>query len=354
MKTIARPDIGKEEIEAVKEVMESGIIAHGEIVKKFEETFASLIGTKYAIATTNGTQALINAIWGLGIKKEVIVPSFTFIATATSVLERNAVPVFADVERKSFNLTSEKISEKITKNTEAIIPVHLYGNPCEMDEIMELAEEKELYVIEDCAQAHAASYKGKRVGSIGHIGCFSFYPTKNMTTGEGGIITTDNEELAEKIRTYNNHGQKQRYLHEQEGYNYRMTNIQAAIGLAQLKKLEKATERRRENADLYNKMLKDFVEIPEEKENSIHVYHQYTIKSSQRDKIIEKLKAKNIGYGIYYPLGLHQQPYLKPYANGSLSITEELVKQVVSLPVHPLVEKQEIKEIAEEIQSVFS
>lgn len=247
---IAKPNIGEEEKNAVMEVLESGMLAQGLKVKEFEERFAKYIGTKYAVATSNGTTALHIALLSSGIKKgdEVITTPFSFIASATSILFCNAVPVFADIKTKTFNINPNKIEKAITKKTKAIMVVHLYGQSSEMDRIKEIANKKKLSLIEDACQAHGAENNGKRVGSIGDIGCFSFYPTKNMTTGEGGMITTNDHVIAEKVRLLRDHGQKERYEHVIVGYNYRMTNIAAAIGIEQLQKLEQFNKKRRENA----------------------------------------------------------------------------------------------------------
>ena len=347
---IARPWIGEEEKKAVLEVLDSGMLAMGKWVKRFEEDFANYIGVKHALTTTNGTQALILALEALGIKgKEVLVPSFTFISSATSIIRASGKPVFVDVNPKTFNIDVEDARKKVTDKTVAIMPVHLYGQPAEMGAVLELAEEKSLYVLEDACQAHGAEWKGKKTGSLGDIAAFSFYPTKNMTTGEGGMVTTDNDKLAEKISMLRNHGQKERYLHTELGWNYRMTNIAAAIGLVQLKKLNKANEIRRKNAKIYDEELSgiDGVETPYVDPRAKHVYHQYTIKVRDRNKLIHAFKENKIGFGIYYPRGIHQQPIIQKlgFGNVRLPITEKIVNEVMSLPIHPLVNEDNIVEI---------
>ncbi len=349
---IAKPWIGEEEKKEVEKVLDSGYLASGEWVKKFEREFADYIGVKYALATTNGTQALILALESIDVRnKEVLVPSFTFIASATSVIRAGGRPIFVDIDERTYTIDINDLKKKITNKTKAIIAVHLYGHPANMDEIMEIAEDKNIYVVEDAAQAHGAEWNGKKVGSIGHIAAFSFYPTKNMTTGEGGMITTNDEELAEKIVMLRNHGQKERYLHTELGWNFRMTNIAAAIGIVQLRKLENANRIRIENARYYNEQLQNFVITPYVDARAKHVYHQYTIRVKNREKLIAAFQKEDIGYGIYYPLGIHQQPVMKKMGyNVSLPITEKMCKEVISIPVHPLLSEEDKEKIVKTIQ----
>ncbi len=349
---IAKPWIGEEEKKEVEKVLDSGMLAYGEWVKKFEKEFAEYLGVKHALSTTNGTQALILALEALNIRgKEVLVPSFTFIASATSIIRAGGKPVFVDIDPRTYNIDPEDVRKKITENTIAIIPVHLYGQPANMDEIMEIADEHNLYVVEDAAQAHGAEWKGKKVGSIGHIAAFSFYPTKNMTTGEGGMVTTNDDELAHRVAMLRNHGQTERYMHEFLGWNFRMTNISAAIGLVQLKKLDRANEIRRDNARYYNETLESHVIIPYEDPRAKHVYHQYTIRVKNREKLIEKFKKEGIGYGIYYPRGIHKQPIMQKLGfTANLPITDEICKEVISIPVHPLVSEEDREKIVRVIR----
>jgi len=344
---IARPWIGEEEKREVEKVLESGMLASGEWVERFEKEFAKYIGVKYALTTTNGTHALILALEALGVQgKEIIVPSFTFISSVTSIIRAGGKPVFVDIDEKTYNIDPQDVRKKITENTIAIMPVHLYGQPANMDEITEIAEEKDLYVIEDAAQAHGAEWRGKKVGSMGNIAAFSFYPTKNMTTGEGGMITTNDDSLAEKVRMLRNHGQKERYLHVELGWNFRMTNIAAAIGLVQLQKLDRANEMRRENAKYYDEELAESVIIPYVDERAKHIYHQYTIRVKKREKLIESLKKEGIGYGIYYPVGNHEQPVIKKMGFvAKLPVTEKICKEVISIPVHPLITDEDREKI---------
>ncbi len=349
---IAKPDIGEVEKRAVMDVLESGMLASGKWVKEFERMFGEYIGVKHAIATTSGTQALILALNAIDVRgKDVLVPSFTFIASATSIIAAGGHPVFVDVKEDTFNIDPEDVRKKITDKTVAIMPVHLYGQSADMDGIMEIAEERDLFVIEDACQAHGARWKGKKVGGIGNIAAFSFYPTKNMTTGEGGMVTTDDEDIAEKVRMLINHGQTERYHHSELGWNYRMTNIAAAIGIQQLNKLERNNEIRRRNAEFYDEELSGFVEIPVVDEGAHHVYHQYTIKTKEREKLIEGLKKRDVGFGIYYPIAIHQQEIMKKLGyGGNLPVTEMLTSEVISIPVHPLIGEEGLDTVVNAIK----
>ncbi len=351
---IARPDIGEEEKRAVLGVMDSGMLAHGEWVKRFEGEFSNYIGTKYAVATTSGTQALILALEALDVRgKDVLVPSFTFIASATSVIRAGGRPVFVDVDEGTFNMDPDDLERKITENTGAIMPVHLYGQSADMDRIMEIADEHSIPVLEDACQAHGALWNGKKVGSMGTAAAFSFYPTKNMTTGEGGMITTNEPELAERIRMLHNHGQAERYRHTELGWNFRMTNIAAAIGIEQLKKLDSHNDVRRRNAALYDSLLPDEIK-PVVDGRAYHVYHQYTIRTNKRDALVEEFKKEGIGFGIYYPIAIHQQEIMKKLGyTAELPVTERLVDEVISIPVHPLVSEEDVRRVAEVINRVI-
>ena len=349
---IAKPSIGNEEIEEVVRVLKSGMLAQGKKVEEFEKQFSKYIGVKHAIAVSNGTSALHTALLSAGIKPgdEVIVPSFTFIATANSVLFCGAKPIFADIGEDDFNIDTDDLQRKITSKTKAIIPVHLYGQPADMKAIMEIAEDKKLKVIEDACQAHGAEFNGKKVGSFG-IGTFSFYPTKNMTTGEGGMITTNSDGIDEKSRLLRSHGMRIRYHHDIVGYNYRMSDINAAIGIWQLKKLDENNRKRIENAKLLTEGLKDLDGIitPKVIPHRKHVFHQYTIRVTDefgmsREELMKRLKEKGIGSLIYYPIPIHKQKvYLNMGFNVELPVTESIVKEVLSIPVHPNVTKEQIE-----------
>jgi perosamine synthetase len=346
---IAKPLIGEEEKTAVMNVLNSGMLASGPRTEEFEKKFAEYVGTKYAIATTSGTTALHLGLLALGVTRgdEVILPAFSFIATANIPLFCDAVPVFCDVDPKTFNIDPEKIEKLITKKTKAIMPVHLYGQAVDVQPIQEIAEKHGVHVVGDACQAHGAVYDGKMVGSFGDAECFSFYPTKNMTTGEGGMVTTNNDELAELMISLRNHGREKTkwgYEHGRLGYNYRMTDIGAAIGLEQLKKLPKNIEMRQKNAQYLDVHLNG-VEIPYVIPKAKHAYHQYTVKSKNRDALTQNLKKNEIGFGIYYPQPLHTYTHLKKYAHKDLKISEALGNEVVSLPVHPALTSQDLERI---------
>lgn len=346
---IAKPYLDEAEIEAVTDVLKSGIIAEGPKVAEFEQLFANYIEVEDAVAVNSGTAALHIALMAHGIRKgdEVITSPFSFVATANSVLYTGAKPVFTDIDSDTYNICTDYIQDKITKNTKAIIPVHLYGHAADMKAIMDIAEDHNLLVLEDACQAHGATYDGKKVGSFG-TGAFSFYPTKNMTTSEGGMVTTHDEKVGKIMRMLRAHGSKQRYLHEILGYNFRMTDISAAIGIVQMTRLENFTEKRRNNAKKLTSALKNVgnIKLPIEKSNCRHVYHQYTIRSPYRDSLCDELTSKEIGTGTYYPLCIHQQPLYKEMGyKDCFPNSEKASKEVVSIPVHPELTDQEVNTV---------
>ncbi len=344
---ISRPEIGSEEIEAVKSVLESGMLAQGAVVEEFEHRFASLVGVEHAIATNSGTSALHTALAAAGIKRgdEVITTAFSFFATASCILMQGARPVFVDIDPRTYNIDPGEVERAITERTKAIIPVHLYGQPCAMNELMEIAEEHQILVIEDAAQAHGAVYGNMKVGSIGDIGVFSFYSTKNIITGEGGMITTDDGEIADKARMIRNHGQSRRYIHECLGYNYRMTNIAAAIGLVQLNKLDRLNSQRIENARYYSAHLN--LDSPYIAPGVRHVFHQYTVRVKNRDRFLQHLDRHGVGYGVYYPMPLPDQPVFRSFGCDHYPEAQLASAEVVSLPVHPTLNTEEIKKVVE-------
>ncbi|MBR3213334.1 MAG: DegT/DnrJ/EryC1/StrS family aminotransferase [Methanosphaera sp.] len=352
MINIAKPIIGDEEIEAVTEVLKSGMLAQGPKVEEFQKAFAEYTESKYAVATSSGTTALHAALKAVDVQKgdEVITTPFTFAATSNSVLYSDATPVYCDIDPVTFNLDPSKIEEKITDKTKAILPVHLYGQPADMCPIMEIAEEHDLKVIEDAAQAHGSTYKGKKIGSIGDMGCFSFYPTKNMTTGEGGMVTTNDEELDEKAGMIRAHGESKRYEQSLLGYNYRMTDIAASIGLVQLDNIDKFNRIRNENAAYLNDALSDVegITTPEVAADRTHVFHQYTIRvSDKRDEFREYLTQNGIGTGVHYPIVLYKQPYYQKLGiTGNCPEAECAARQVISLPVHPSLTQDELDTVA--------
>lgn len=355
---IASPVIDEEEIKAVEEVLKSGILAQGPKVKEFEEKIAEYVGVKHAIATSSGTTALHTALLAIGIKREdeVITTPFTFVATANSILYCGAKPVFVDVDERTFNIDPTKFEEKITKRTKAVLPVHLYGQPADVKGLLKICKEHNLFLIEDAAQALGAEFESKKVGSFGNCGIFSFYPTKNITTGEGGMIVTNDEEIAERCRKIRNHGEYQRYFVDFLGYNYRMTEIAAAIGLAQFGKLEKFIKKRIRNAKFLTKHLRNIkeIEVPFVAKNVRHVFNQYTIKAEERDKLKEFLEKKGIQTSIYYPRPIHKQIlYQKIGYKDFLPIAESLSMKVLSLPIHPKLKKEELRFIVDSIKSFY-
>lgn len=352
---MAKPVMEQEEKDAVMRVMDSGMLAHGPEVVAFEKEFAEYCGVKFAASCSSGTSAIHLALAALGIGPgdEVITTSFSFIASATPILFQGATPVFVDIDPKTFNMDPEKLKEAITENTKAIIPVHLYGQCADMDRILEVAGD--IPVLEDCAQAHGSVYKGKKAGAMGKCGMFSFYPTKNMTTGEGGMVVSDDEEFIEKIRMLRNHGQVARYDHHSVGFNLRMTSIAAAIGREQLKKLDKKTFARRKNAEMLTAGLDeiDGITPPFIAEGNNPVFHQYTIKvENNRDKLSEGLNAKQIGNKVFYPTTISSSPALSDYA-ADCPMAEECASKVLSLPVHPLVSEDDVKEIISAIREIM-
>jgi len=359
---IAGPQIGKEEIKAVVKVMESGMLAQGPKVAEFEADFAKFIGTKYAVATSSGTTALEVALraHGIGVGDEVITTPFTFIASANAVLYTGARPVFVDIDPETFNIDPEAIEKAITKKTKAILPVHLYGSACDMTKIMAIAKKHKLVVIEDACQAHAAEWKNKKVGSFG-TGCYSLYPTKNMTVGEGGMITTNDKAAYELALLLRAHGSKVRYYHDILGYNCRMTDIEGAIGIEQLKKLPKFNAARAKNADFYNKELGKIkgIIVPVSPKNVTHVYHQYTIKITKdfpisRDEVLAKLTEAGIGTAVFYPLPLNRQKVYNDLGyKPNTPIADSVTAQVLSLPVHPGLKKADLEYVVKTFKEMI-
>lgn len=360
MLPISTPLIGKEEKNAVLEVLSSGILAQGPKVKEFEDRFAGYVGTEHAIATSSGTTALHTALLACGIGKgdEVATTPFSFVASSNSILYCGAKPVFADIDPRTFNIDPEKVKEKITPNTKALLVVHLYGQPCEMGALSEICEDHKLMLIEDACQAHGAKHEGKKVGSFGDCAAFSFYPTKNMTTGEGGMVTTNDEEVANKAKLIREHGSKVRYHHDILGYNYRMTDIAAAVGLEQLKKLDNMNEKRIKNAERLTNNIKG-VKPPYVMPEVRHVFHQYTVKVTEktgisRDDFSNSLNSRGIGTGIYYPIPIHKQSIYRQLGyDDSLPVSEKAAKEVLSLPVHQGSSEGDIEHILSAINEII-
>jgi perosamine synthetase len=346
---VAQPEIGDEELANVISALKSGwVSSKGPFIEEFEKNFANYIGTKYGVTASNGTAALHLALAALGIKKgdKVLVPSLDFISVANVVTYVGAEPVFVDSHPDYWCMDPSKI--KIDKQTKAIIAVHLYGHPCDMDKIMSIAKEYELHVIEDCAEAHGAEYKGRKTGTFGIINCFSFYGNKIITTGEGGMCLTNNEELAQRMQILRDHGMnpKKRYWHDVIGFNYRMTNLQAAIGVAQLKKIDALIDKKRRIATVYNKLLKDMpnVTLPPEMPWAKNVYWLYSVlvNATLRDKIIEYLEQQGIeSRPFFYPS--HLMPPHKAVL--SLPISEELSAKGLNLPSGTMLSENQITEV---------
>ena len=352
---IAEPSLGGEELNNVMEAVKSGwISSKGKFIEEFEQNFSNYCDRKYGVATSNGTVALHLASKALGISKddEVIVPDLTFVAVANAVTYCSAKPVFVDSHPDYWCIDPEKIEDNITKNTKAIIPVHLYGHPCDMDAILDIAKDHNLIIIEDAAEAHGAEYKGKKVGSFGDISCFSFYGNKIMTTGEGGMCLTNNEELAEKVRILRDHGMnpEKKYWHDVIGFNYRITNLQAAIGVAQLKKLDEFVEKKRKIAKWYSESLKEleerqFIKLHPEMSWAKCVYWMYSILIKDkfgisRADLMKKLEKNGIDTRpFFYPI--HMMP---PYmSEEKFPVAEELSRRGINLPSSVQLKEEEIE-----------
>ena len=353
----AKPIIGEEEVEAVSRVLRSGMVAQGPEVAAFEGEFSDeVVDGAFAVAVNSGTSALHLALLaaGVGPGDEVIVPSFTFAATANSVAITGATPVFVDIEPEFFCLDPSLVEAAITENTKGIMPVHLYGHPADMTSFEVLADKYGVALFEDAAQAHGASLDGRKVGTFGLGAAFSLYPTKNMTSGEGGMITTGSEEIARRARILRNQGMERQYANELVGLNNRMTDIHASIGRVQLSHLAEWTKKRQDNAAFLTENLVGVV-APKVAPGAEHVYHQYTIRvpKGERDAFVATLKDKyKVGSGVYYPIPNHRLVSLEKYAPGlDLPVTEEVAAEVVSLPVHPSLSQEDLERIVEAVNT---
>lgn len=353
----AKPIIGDEEREAVDRVMRSGMIAQGPEVAAFEEEFsAHFVPGRLSVAVNSGTAGLHLGLLaaGVGAGDEVIVPSFTFAATGNSVALTGATPVFVDIEPETFSLDPEAVAAAITPKTRGILPVHLYGHPARMRELEALAAARGVALYEDAAQAHGAALDGRPVGSFGEFAMFSLYPTKNMTSGEGGMVTAANDEIARQIKLLRNQGMERQYENEIVGFNARMTDIHAAIGRVQLTKVDAWTKTRQANAAFLDANLQGVV-TPPVVDGAVHVYHQYTIRVPEdRDGFVAALKSEhNVGAGVYYPIPNHRLPSLAPFAPGlDLKETERAAREVASLPVHPSLSQDDLERIVTAVNTI--
>lgn len=348
--SIADPDIGPEEHRRVHDVLESRRLADGPTVRSFESKFASFCGVDYGVATSNGTTALETAIRSLGLDSDdtVITSPFSFIASANAIQLAGPSVAFADIDPETYNLDPTAVQAVLDdQEIDAILAVHLYGLPAPMGRLRELADEYGCLLIEDAAQAHGAAIDGQRTGSLGDAACFSFYPTKNMTTGEGGMVVTDNEAVADRAARYINHGRTDSYEHATVGHNFRLTSLGAAIGLAQLEKLPGYTAARRATADRLTEALEpvDGIVTPTEPDGFTHVYHQYTVRTADRQALRSYLDAANVDTAVYYPTPIHRQP---PYEHLDVTApeSEQAAEQVVSLPVHPGLSSTDVDRLA--------
>ena len=361
---LADPDVGRAAYERVETLLERGRLADGPEVRSFEDEFADYCGVEHGVATSNGTTALHTALEALGVEAgdAVITSPFSFVASANAIRLAGGRPVFADVDRETYALDPEHVAEICRRRDDVVgvLPVHLYGLPAAMPAIAEIAERHDLFVLEDACQAHGAAIDGTRVGAIGDAACFSFYPTKNMTTGEGGMITTDREAVAERAASYVNHGRRADddggYEHVELGHNHRMTALAAAIGRRQLDRLPGMTEARRENAAFYDESLSELpVETPLEPDGYRHVYHQYTIRTTDRDGLKRTLSESGVGAGVYYPTPIHHQPAYESVhtAAADLPEAERAADEVLSIPVHPGLDAADRRTVVDAVRSHF-
>ncbi len=364
------PNVGEDEKKIALEVLDSGWLAHGDYNEALEEEFKKLLGVRNAVTLNSATSALELALKANDIRGEVIVPSFTFVASANAIVNAGAKPVFCDSDVETRNVAADFIKEKITKDTEAVMVVHFGGQVCRMDEITELCENKGLLLIEDSAETLGATWKGKQAGSFG-IGCFSFFPTKNITTGEGGILTTDDDALADKVRALSGHGivkttkerEKESFPWRRDailpGHNYRLSNVLAGIGYAQILKLKEMNEKRQEIASMYDRLILESeipVKIPFVAENATHVYQMYTIlvEPSKRNDLILYLRSRGIGASVHFDPPVHEQTYYsKNYPSGRLPNAEKLAKSAATLPIYPAMSNAEVEYVVAALRDYF-
>lgn len=364
MISIASPDIGQEEIDAVVAVMQSGVIVHGSKTQEFEEKFAEYCGARYAVAMNSGTAAVHAGLYAVGVSSgdEVITSPFTFVASANPILMQGAKVVFADIAESDFNIDPKEIEKKITTKTKAIVPVDLYGRIYDHASVQSIIKGRDIKIVEDACQAIGAERSGMKAGRFGDVGAFSLYATKNITSGEGGMIVTDNEVLAEQCRRFRHHGQspETQYEYHDIGYNYRMTDMGAAIGLAQLGKVDRYNARRIKNAETFLEGLQDIpgISLPTEDPSGKHVFHQYTIRITKeygrsRDDLAQYLEGEGVQCRVYYPKPLHLHPHFKRfgYVEGDFPVAERISREVLSLPIHPKVTREDARFIIDKIRT---
>jgi dTDP-4-amino-4,6-dideoxygalactose transaminase len=352
---IARPDIGPEEIAAATDVLSSGMLAQGRKVAELETKWAEFVGVRHAVAMANGTVALMSIFSGIGLEPgdEVITVSHTFAATANAILSTGATPVFVDVEPDTYLIDAKRIQAAITPRTRAICPVHLFGLVADMDMIRAIADRHGLIVVEDACQAHGATFRGRMAGSFGH-GAFSLYATKNMTTAEGGFVTTDDDALADWLRLFRNQGMRARYQFEMLGYNFRLTDLAAAIGLAQFAKLPRNTARRRAIAARYDQAFGELpIGLPITPDGRTHVFHQYTVNvGGARDAILADLREAGVGADVYYPIPVHRQAYIMERGlHAELPVTDAAAAETIALPMFPGLTEAEQDQVIDAVRS---
>jgi len=357
----ARPTVTDEMVEAAANALRNEKMVLGESVFKFEEAFARYTGTKHAISLSSGTNALHLTLEGLGVRgKQVITTTLSFVATANVIVQAGGEPTFSDASQADNNIEPTKVRQAIGPSTSALMPVHLFGHPCDMRSLGAIAEENGLTLIEDACQAHGASYHGKKAGAMGHVGCFSFYPTKNMTVGgDGGMITTDDADLAKRIAKLRDCGRVSRYVHDVIGYTSRLNSSNAAFGLVQLKHLDQWNDRRRAIARLYTGLLKDVVELtppPMGDKDVVPVFHLYAVHCQRRDVLAQHLVDKGIECGVHYPVPIHLQPVYKDlygFKGGEFPVAERLSQMLLSLPIFPTMTDDQVRRVAEEIRQFY-
>jgi perosamine synthetase len=363
--TIAQPILGSEEIAAVNAVLESGMLAQGPKVAELEAAFAKYCGTAYAVAVNSGTAALHAALYAAGVGEgdEVITVPYSFIATINPIFMVGATPVLVDIDPVTFNMDVKQVEAAITSKTKAIIPVHLYGQTADMDELQALADKHGLKIIEDACQAIGADYKGKKAGNLGDLGCFSLYATKNIMCGEGGVVTTNDEQYATLMKQFRQHGMSAQYEYVDVGYNYRLSDLHAAIAVEQVKKVDSFNDARKANAKLLDEGLQDIkgLILPAIAADRTHVFHQYTIRVTAdfpvgRQDLVSKLKERGIIAGVYYPKPLTAFAHIAKlgYKAGDFPVTEQIAAEVVSLPVHPKVSAEDVETIVQAVKDIAS